>query len=387
MKIDLCSSRPNLCSGCGACAAICPQKAISMTPSPEGFLYPEINKKKCIHCGLCIKVCDFKQFIPTGEKPQCYAVRHKDMEEVNTSRSGGFFMALCKYTIEHSGIVFGCEIDDELRIIHKYRETYDECKKFKGSKYVQSDLQNTFVQCEEFLNKGKLVLFSGTGCQIHGLLRYLNCRNVSTDRLITVDIVCHGTPSPGVWSNYIQALEKREKRRLQSVDFREKIVHGWAAHIEKYVFDDGTVKFARNWTTAFYRHILLRECCHSCKYTTTGRKSDFTIADYWGLEKNAPEFNDNKGCSLVLVHSEKGRNLFKEVGGYINFVETELSQSMQPQLGRPIWKGWDRKLFWSIYRKNNQRAVAMWIFPSRATKAIWKIETFIKQQIKKLLRR
>lgn len=387
MKIDLCSSSPNLCSGCGACAAICPQKAISMVFSPEDFLYPEIDAEKCVQCGLCMKVCDFKQFVPTGKKPKCYAVRHKDMNEVNTSRSGGFFMALCKYVTENHGIVFGCEIDEQLYIVHKYQEVYEKCKRFKGSKYVQSDLRNTFLECAEFLRQGKLVLFSGTGCQIHSLLRFLICKNVPTENLITVDLVCHGTPSPGVWSNFLRVLERRERNAVLTVDFRDKSEHGWVDHIEKYVFANGETKYIRKWTNVFYRHILFRESCHSCKYTTVERNSDYTIGDYWGIQNNAPKFDDNKGCSLVLVHTEKGYDIFEKIISYINYSETELLRSMQPQLSRPIWKGWDRKLFWALYKIDKQRAVEIWFFPSAAVKITWKLEKVVKRLIKKLLRR
>lgn len=273
MLIDLCTSRPDLCCGCGACAGVCPQNAISMVYSPEGFLYPNVDTEKCIECGRCMSVCDFKRFKPTEKQPECYAVRHKEAEELQTSRSGGFFMTLCKYVIDRQGVVFGCELDEQLHVIHRYQETYEGCKRFKGSKYVQSDLKNTFAECAAYLCDGRNVLFSGTGCQIHGLLSYLSFRKIPMENLITVDIVCHGTPSPEVWKTYIRTFEQREGGVIQSVDFRDKTEFGWAEHIEKYVLSDGRVVHARNWTDGFYRHIVFRESCHSCKYTTTERKN------------------------------------------------------------------------------------------------------------------
>lgn len=387
MGIDLCTSHPESCSGCGACACICPSNAITMVYASNGFLYPEINIQDCTQCGLCLKVCDFKQFVPSKEEPSCYAVRHKDPEELRTSRSGGFFMALSKWVIEHRGVVFGCELNDQLQVVHRYRETYEESKKFKGSKYVQSDLGNTFEECATFLRSGRWVLFSGTGCQIHGLLRFLTMARVPTDTLFTVDIVCHGAPSPGVWETYTKLLEEKEKCRIKTVDFRDKATHGWTDHVEMYVLENGEKKYSRNWTAVFYRHILFRESCHVCKYTTIERKSDFTIGDYWGIGRNVPEFDDNCGCSLVLIHSCKGKKIFETLCDDIVSVETNWKTSMQPQLERPVWKGWDRTFFWKWFQKNRKQAVATWFFPSPITRGIWRIERMTKNIIKQFLGR
>lgn len=387
MKIDLCEANPEQCSGCGACANICPKQAISMKRSWNGFVYPHINSDICVQCGLCTEVCDFKTFHPTGIDPDCYAVRHKDMEELLTSRSGGFFMILCEHVIQKKGIVFGCTIDEALYIHHTYRDTYEGCKAFKGSKYVLSDLRNTFRECGAFLREEKTVLFSGTGCQIHGLLSYLQKRNISLDNLITVDLVCHGAPSPGVWENFVQVLEETEKNHIHSVDFRDKGNHSWSDHVEKYIFKNEKQLFVRNWTNVFYRNILFRESCYNCKYATTQRKSDFTIADYWGIRKNVPEFDDGKGCSLVLVHTEKGKRIFDQLENRAYTVKTELSKSLQPQLCHPVWKGWDRKLFWRFYKWNRKLAIETWFFPSLICKWIFEAEKFAKRKIKKLLRK
>lgn len=387
MGIDLCTSRPDLCCGCGACAGVCPRGAISMQYSAEGFLYPCIDNSKCIQCGLCLKSCDFKQFLPTGRKPQCYAVRHKDPKELATSRSGGVFMALCSYVIARQGVVFGCELDEQLHAVHRYQESYEGCKGFKGSKYVQSDLKNTFAECAAFLRDGRMVLYSGTGCQVHGLLRYLSAVKAPLEKLVTVDIVCHGTPSPGVWETYVRLLEKRESGRIASVDFRNKGQFGWAENIETYRFFDGRTIHARNWTDGFYRHIMLRDSCHCCKYTTTERNTDYTIGDYWGVDKNAPELDDDRGCSLVLIHSEKGSSIFEEICTEIHYRRTDLCTSMQPQLSKSTWKGWDRELFLRMYRSDPQLAVKIWFFPSAMTNAVLKVERIGKKLLKKLFKK
>ena len=379
MKLDV-----NLCCGCGGCAAVCPFDAITMETAVNGFQYPKVDMTKCTNCGLCEKACNFKVFTPTEQDPTCYAVRHADDAEWQTSRSGGIFMAVCRYVIDRDGVVFGCTLDENFRAVHTYAETYEDCKKFKGSKYVQSDLDNCFAQCEHFLRQRRWVLFSGTGCQVHGLLGFLRAKKLPTDTLITMDLVCHGVPSPGVWQAYLDAFQQQEGKRVTAVDFRDKETNGWAAHVEKYVMDDETTIQTKAWTTVFYRHIMFRESCHHCPYTTPQRESDFTIADYWGIGKNAPEFDDNKGCSLVLVHSDKAAQIFEAVIPYIRYTQTNLATSMQPQLRRPIWKGWDSNLFWARFAKNPQKAVRMWFYPSWGTRLLWKAEKTAKNLLKKL---
>ena len=384
--VDLCS-KPELCCGCGACAEICPKHAIEMKDSDNGFKYPEINKEKCINCNLCLQVCDFKKFVPTENKPECYAARHKDITELNTSRSGGFFMALCRHVIDHNGVVFGCVIEKDMFVKHIYVKDYESCKRFKGSKYVQSDLMDTFNECFHFLENDRYVLFSGTGCQIHGLLSFLEAKKVNMQKLITVDIVCHGVPSPGVFKNYIDEVEKRKNCKISEIDFRDKSLNGWADHIEKYGTDKGKQYYSKQWTTVFYRHILFRESCYNCKYTTTNRNSDFTIADYWGIGKNVPEFDDNKGCSLVLIHSNKAKSIFEEIKDYLEVRKTDIETSMQPQLQRPIWKGWDYKFFWKRYKKNPSKTIGMFFFPNKRTEMFWRAERGMKDIIKKVMRR
>ena len=374
------------CCGCTACASICPKNAITMTVNSKGFKYPVIDQSLCIDCGLCTSVCNFKVFEPTGKRPDTYAVRHKEEEEVKTSRSGAFFMALCRYVIEQDGAVFGCTLTKELEIKHCSVSSYEKCYIFKGSKYVQSDMGSCFKECAELLKNDKWVLFSGTGCQVHGLFSFLNKLKAPTDKLVTVDLVCHGVPSPGVWENYVRVLEARIGDKIISADFRDKETFGWKEHIEKYVSESGKTYHLKNWTDMFYRHVMFRPSCYNCKYTTTGRNSDFTIADYWGIGKNAPRFDDNKGVSLVLVHSDKSRKIFEEIKEYLDIEQTNIKTSMQPQLSKPIWKGYDYNFFWKAYRKNPEKAIKKYFFPSKIRKVYLSIEKIGKKAIKKVIR-
>jgi coenzyme F420-reducing hydrogenase beta subunit len=262
----------------------------------------------------------------------------------------------------------------------------DGCSCFKGSKYVQSNMGNCFVECKNELNKGRLVLFTGTGCQIHGLLRYLDVANVSTDRLYTMDLVCHGTPSPGVWKQYIMEYEKRSGTKVIDVNFRDKNVKGWGAHIEKYKFSDGNEINNEKWATVFYRHVMFRESCYNCKYTTTNRKSDITVADFWGVGKVLPELDDNRGVSLVLVHSEKGKEIFNALCKKVIVKEVPLKKCMQPQLMHPAEKKYDYNFFWMLYKKNHQKAVCFYFFPSFPASILFSIETMLKK-LKKVLKK
>jgi coenzyme F420-reducing hydrogenase beta subunit len=193
---------------------------------------------------------------------------------------------------------------------------------------------DTFAQCAGDLASGKTVLFSGTGCQIQGLLNFLAVRSVDTSRLLTVDLVCHGVPSPGIWESYISELEARSGQKVVSVNFRDKNACGWKAHKERITFEDGSSRLEDVWTNLFYSNTILRPSCFTCVFATTVRKSDFTIGDYWGIEKNAPEFDDDKGVNLVLVNTERGRETFSKLED-IDYRTTVLSNSLQPNLIQP----------------------------------------------------
>ena len=378
------------CCGCTSCVTVCPKGAISMGQNEKGAYMPVVNLELCVDCGLCDKACNFRVFQPTGLNPRTYAARMKDMNEVATSRSGGFFMALCHVVIDHGGVVFGCQLDQECHVKHTYETTYEGCQKFKGSKYVESDMGDCFQKCIEFLKADKFVLFSGTGCQIHGLLQCMQTLHIPTEKLLTIAIVCHGAPAAGVWQAYKGMLETKQQARLVSFNFRDKSIEGWMPHIESYVFDDGESVVSRDWTRLFYDSVAYRDSCYNCPYTTPQRLSDFTIADYWGIERNAPQFADNKGVSLVLIHSEKGAAFFEESNVYLDIQETKLGTSMQPQLRKPIAKGYGYSAFWNVFRKSPERAIKSIIYPALHRRVYRKLRSTAGRwvrHIKKMLKR
>ncbi len=353
------------CCGCTACANICPKNAIVITQDAKGFYYPEIDEELCIGCNLCKKVCDFTKFEPIKNKAiTSYAVRHRNLDEVRTSRSGAFFSAVANYVIERGGVCYGAILSDDLRVEHREAKTIEMCVRFKGSKYVQSYIpQNLFTEAGEYLKSGRTVLFSGTGCQVHGLLSYLEMKRISMDSLITIDFICHGVPSPGVWSHYKDEIERRANSKLISVNFRDKNKFGWVAHQETYYFTNGNQESNSNWADVFYQHCMFRESCYNCPYTTPYRNSDFTIGDYWGYEKVIDGYRDNEGLSFVIAQNDKARLLLAELDTQLEIQQTELEKSMQPQLCNPVYKGIEYNRFWKEYTKKADSAIKVFFFP------------------------
>lgn len=325
------------CCGCTACASICPKDAITMEPDTLGFKYPKVDLSKCIDCGLCEKVCAFNDNYDKSlnlKEPEIYAARHKDMHEIETSRSGAAFIAISDYILENGGIVYGVGYKDHFRVAHKRATTKEERNEFKGSKYVQSDLDGIFRQVKEDLRQGNTVLFSGTPCQTAGLNSYIGKK--LRENLVLVDIVCHGVPSPYIWRDYLSYIEKKYKNEVVKVNFRDKSHIGWSGHIESFVFDNGKKIESRIYTDLFQQNIMLRPSCSICHFANYIRPSDFTIGDYWGWEKISKDFNsDNKGCSLLFINTKKGYDIFNSISNKMNLIPTQNDLCIQPNLIGP----------------------------------------------------
>lgn len=369
---------PADCCGCTACASICAHDAITMKPDALGFLYPEVDKDKCVNCGLCEKVCAFNDHYDKSlnlEKPLAYGARHKDMNEVETSRSGAAFIAISDYILEQGGVVYGAGYTDHFRVVHKRATTKEERDEFKGSKYVQSDMTGVFRQVKKDLRDGLTVLFSGTPCQTSGLNSYVGKR--LRENLFLVDIVCHGVPSPYMWRDYIAYLEKKQGSPIVWVNFRDKQKYGWAAHHETFKFKNGGGKMS--FTYLFYKHIMFRKSCGNCHFTNIKRPSDITIADFWGWENTDSAFNaDNKGVSLVLLNTEKGRKLFDAVQDRMNTIPAELDKCLQPNMQHPSEMHPQSEKFFSDYTRKGFKYV-MWKYGENYP------PTFLRKKSKRLL--
>lgn len=377
------------CCGCTACASICPKDAITMEPDTLGFKYPKVDLSKCIACGLCEKVCAFNDSYDKSlnlKEPEIYAARHKDMHEIETSRSGAAFIAISDYVLENDGIVYGVGYKEHFRVTHKRATTKWERNEFKGSKYVQSDLDGIFRQVKEDLKQGNTVLFSGTPCQTAGLNSYIGKK--LRENLVLVDIVCHGVPSPYIWRDYLAYIEKKYKNKVVKVDLRDKSRIGWSGHIESFVLDSGHKIELKIYTNLFYQHIMFRYSCGKCHFTNTQRPSDITIADFWGWEKTDSEFNkDNKGVSLVLVNTEKGRSLFEEANKDLDIIPAKMEDCLQPNLRHPSVIHPKRMMF----ERDYQRKGFLYVM-KRYGNCGWRHKVInrlgrIKQSVKELLKR
>lgn len=350
---------PKDCCGCTACASICAHDAITMEPDALGFLYPKVDESKCVDCGLCEKVCQFNDNYDRShnlEQPIAFAARHKDIDEVMKSRSGAAFVAISDYILEQGGVVYGAGYKDHFRVAHKRATTKEERDEFRGSKYVQSDLTGVFRQVKEDLRNGLTVLFSGTPCQTAGLNAYVGKK--LRENLFLVDIICHGTPSPYVWRDYLEYIEKKNRSKAIEVSFRDKRDGWFARHQEMFRLEDGRIVVDIIHRYLFYQSLSIRESCGACKFTNYKRPSDITIGDFWGYEKSAQELNtDNKGISLVFANSEKGKDLWHRISLSVICKNVAIKDTWQPNLEHPTEINSSFPRFRSDYSKKGFRYV------------------------------
>ena len=318
-------SSPDRCMGCHACYNACPAKCITMEYDSEGFLYPHVNEEKCINCNLCEKVCPV---IKRGElsvnKPKGYVAYSKDADIRRNSSSGGMFYMLAQKILLNGGVVFAAAFDENFVLRHSFTESVEELPKYMGSKYVQSIIGDTYKQAKDFLLKSRTVLFAGTPCQIEGLKKYLR---KDYDNLITIDIICHGVPSPLVWKKYLNHLENKYKSKATAVSFRDK-TEGWVKFSLKVNFENGEIyrldKTEDLYFTGFLKNMILRPSCYNCSFKSVNRVSDLTIADCWGVNNIIENYYDDKGTSFILVQSEKGSCLLNSIENIrIDEVDTE----------------------------------------------------------------
>ncbi len=314
----------NLCSGCSACSDICPKECIKMTPDREGFPYPEIDPSLCIECGACRKACPVL-CKPVGVKPKrAYAYINPDPETVEHSSSGGAFTALATKILSEGGAVVGALLDENLRAHHAVVESVDGLSALRGSKYVESDTVGIFKKVKKLISTGRSVLFSGTPCQTAAARSYIG----ECDLLITVELACHGVPSPLVFERYIEYLEKTHGARVVGFNFRHK-KSGWRSYGTRALLEDGRELFSTvnddPYMRAFLSDACLRPSCHACAFKETdGRRyADILIGDFWGVEKIFPEIDGGGGVSLVIVHTERGGELFSSVTEGVVLKETD----------------------------------------------------------------
>lgn len=345
------------CCGCTACASVCAHNAIRMKADVMGFMYPVVDPDLCVDCGLCDKVCQFNENYnryQNFDEPIVFGGRHKDIEELEHSQSGGASWAIIQKFIKNDGIVYGVGFDTPIHIVHKRAADIEECEDFRGSKYVQSDLRDIFPSIKKDLLSGNKVLFFGTGCQVAGLKSYLPQK--LHENLLTVDLVCHATPSPAVWESYVKYYEKKYKSKVVKAWFRNKL-YGWHSHKESFQLNDGKCLSMEYFRTLFYDHLIIRDSCTNCPYTNFKRVSDITIGDFWGWEKCYEEWNDNKGVSLILVNSEKGKEYLSELDN-LCIIKSDTLKCKQPQLCHPIEPNIESAQIPELLKKSGFKGIA-----------------------------
>ena len=325
------------CCGCSACVQCCPKHCISLQEDSEGFLYPQVDAESCIDCGLCEKVCPMLRHSEEGQKPLAvYAAKNKDEEIRRISSSGGMFTALAEEIIREGGVVFGACFNADWEVVHNYTEIVEGLARFRGSKYVQSRIGDSYKQAESFLKAGRKVLFSGTPCQIAGLKKFLR---KDYENLLAVDVICHGVPSPGVWREYLKEEIARQRDRkntvlprtiherdvlVEGISFRDKS-EGWKKFSfalalsttngsgEKFSFCSRMPLNENLFLRGFLADLYLRPSCYACPFKCGKSGSDLTLGDFWGIQRVMPDFDDDKGCSVVLCNTSIAQSIFSNL--------------------------------------------------------------------------
>ncbi len=285
-----------------------------MEADKEGFLYPRVDQSECIHCDLCDKVCPIGQTKPTEETAVvAYAAVNTDESVRLNSSSGGVFTLLAEELLDRGGVVFGAAFAPDLSVKHIAVERKEDLWKLRGSKYLQSVIGDCYNEVKTYLKEGRLVLFSGTPCQVAGLDAFLGKKY---DTLYTQDFVCHGVPSPLVWQSYLGYRRNRSGELPQEVSFRDK-EDGWRRYSVRLGYPDRSVMRIPltndPMMRLFLKNLCLRPSCYACSFKGLERVSDITLGDFWGVERLLEEKDDDKGVSLVLLQSEKGKRLFEAV--------------------------------------------------------------------------
>ena len=315
-----------LCTGCGACANICPRGCISMQEDGFGFIYPRIDVNTCIRCGLCNKSCPMlskdNALDDRGERaPLFYAGQLRDQEELFSVSSGGAFWAFAQAILKRGGIVYGAVHDDVDKISHFRADTLDAARRLRRSKYLQSDTGLVYQQVRKDLDAGTVVLFTGTGCQIAALYAFLR---KPYDELYTCDVVCHGVPSALVWRQYREEKEALEKKKITGLIFRDKSL-GWSQNQYCITYEDGTqereLSVRHPFHAGYLSGLFSRPSCGTCRFACFPRGSDITLADYWKYEGNLRSSSNDKGVSLIVVNTTHGEVLL-DYGKEFLLIET-----------------------------------------------------------------
>lgn len=329
------------CCGCSACAQRCPKQCISMQMDNEGFLYPQVDISKCIDCHLCEKVCPVINQYEARTPLNVYAAKNSDDEVRHQSSSGGIFTLLAEQTIKDGGVVFGACWDKEWNVKHDSVDNISDLYRFRSSKYLQSVIGDNYLKAEHFLKTGRKVMFTGTPCQIAGIKHFLR---KEYDNLLTVEVICHSVPSPGVWQQYLTTrlnTLKWEKSDIRNISFRDKKT-GWKTYSFVIENKDGNSFIELSSKNAFMRGFLAdlytRPSCHACPAKQLKSGSDITLGDFWSIESLMPEIDDDKGVSAIIVNTDKGKQVLHNINVELHEVQYNELTTRNPALVKSFHK-------------------------------------------------
>lgn len=368
MNKYLAKNKKEFCCGCNACAEKCPTKCIEMNMDSEGFSYPVIaDIDKCIKCNICAKVCPFQE-VDNINTTKFDAVAGYSLNDdiLMKSSSGGIFTELVRFFLNDGGVVFGASLDEKHKLSHIAVDCLDDIYKIQGSKYIQSNTKGIFSNCKAELESGKKVLFSGTPCQISALTKFLNKQY---DNLYTADVICHGVPSQKIFDAYVEYLEKKHKAELIDISFRDKKKNGWSItlrytmkHKNDKIKDYYLISPMSEYFTGFLGGYISRESCYECPFSSLNRPSDITMGDFWGYQKTRPELANEKGLSVLLINTNKGKellNILKQKGLFFSDVtENSIRMSENKNLYKPTFRPNDRDIIYKELNENGFEYIA-----------------------------
>lgn len=343
---------PAACCGCEACAQVCSRRCIEMRRDDKGFLYPEADAGRCIRCGLCEQVCPVLHPYDGQEPLQVLAAKNPDELERKESSSGGVFILLAKQVVQEGGVVFGVSFDGNWLPVHTYAESIEDLKRFQGSKYAQSRLGEAYSLTKGFLATGRKVLFSGTPCQVAGLHHFLR---KEYDNLLTVEVLCHGVPSPRVWQDYLDYLRWARGDRnstIEAVSFRDK-QNGWLKYDMTVRFSSGEPRVFKEchqdnlYMRSFLRNLCLRPSCFHCPAKGGRSRADISLGDFWSIRQHLDGFDDDRGVTLVYINSDKGRDHYLQI--YCQDVELDPSVPYNSMLHDSVAEKYPADKFWRLY--------------------------------------
>lgn len=378
------------CTGCEACLNACAHSAIMMVRDHEGFDYPSIDGNKCVNCGLCLKVCPVLHYEDIADKRKAYndvqkAIAAKTNWEGwrKVSSSGGIFPTIANHILKHGGIVAGAAFDSSFDVHHIIINNENDLPKVQASKYAQSQIGYVYKEIKKHLADGRLVLFAGMACQVEGLKSYLR---KEYSNLYTVDLICMGIPSPGVWRGYLDTTFQGES--IRHINFKDK-TYGWrtfALRIETNRRSFLQKGFDNAFFQCMFKTYSLRPSCFNCPFKKEERLSDFTLADCWGTVKEVPHLDDNKGLSSVVVHSSKGWRLWKELAPWIDTEEVALTSIVthNENLVRNRQCSVYRGEFYKVFSRSPRQAFVRYGRNPQTSRWI-RIKSLMKRVLKKIV--